>query len=113
MEWPPIVEKMYELNRWLLPTVGKFPRDQQFLLGQRLAGKSLDILEKLVAVAVMRNGEEKNATLHVIDVELEQLRYLIRLAGEGRCMSRTSWHFCAGRLAEIGKMMGGWIKSSN
>lgn len=45
MDMPPIVEKMYELNKWLLHKVGKFPRDQR-LLGERLIRKSLDIQEQ-------------------------------------------------------------------
>jgi hypothetical protein len=111
MQLPPIVEKMHELNRWLLQKVGKFPRDQQFLLGQRLAGKGLDIQEKLVAAAILKNSDEKSAALRAIDIELEQLRYLIRLAGEGKCMNQTSWYFCSRNVLEIGKMLGGWIKT--
>lgn len=111
MQLPPIVEKMYELNVWLLNKAGKFPRDQQFILGQRLANKSLGIQEKLVAVAMMRKSDDKSTKLHEIDVELMQLRYLIRLASDQQCMSQKAWYFCARKLVEIGKMLGGWLKT--
>lgn len=112
MQLPPIVEKMYELNRWLLDKVAKFPRDQQFVLGRRLAEKSLGIQEKLVAAAMMMKSDEKVGKLHEIDVELEQLRYLIRLAVDGRCLSPKAWHFCSMQVVEVGKMLGGWIKAT-
>lgn len=102
MQLQPIVEKMYELNRWLLNKVGKFPRDQRFVLGQRLVNKSLDIQEKLVAAAVMKKGDEKIVALDEISVQLEQLRYLVRLARDGKCMNRKAWYFCSKELVEIG-----------
>ena len=30
---------------WLMPTIEKFPRSQKFLLGDRMQGAALDILE--------------------------------------------------------------------
>jgi len=111
MQWPPILEKMYELNKWLLQKTGKFPRDQQLLLGQRLTAKGMDIQEKLVRVAMMKQGGQKKDALHDLDVELEQMRYLIRMACEARCLNQTAWYYCSRNLVEIGKMLGGWIKS--
>ncbi len=111
MDMPPIVEKMYEVNVWLLHKVGKFPRDQRFLLGERLMGKSLDVQDDLVAAALMAKGEAKALTLSRVSLTLDQLRYLLRLARDARCMSRGSWCFCAKSLTEIGKMLGGWQKS--
>ena len=31
-----VIPKTYDLLVWLLPTLAKFPRDQKFLLGDRL-----------------------------------------------------------------------------
>lgn len=112
MEMPPIVEKMYDLNKWLLQKVGKFPRDQQFLLGERLMGKALDIQDDLVAAATQGQGETKRRALAQAALALDQLRYLLRLARDSQGMSRSAWHFCAKQVTEIGKMLGGWIKQS-
>ncbi|MBK8871736.1 MAG: four helix bundle protein [Elusimicrobia bacterium] len=111
MDMPPIVERMYEVNKWLLQKVGKFPRDQRLLLGQRLMQKSLDIQEALVAAALKGKGEEKSRILADISLALEQVRYLLRLARDSRCLNQDSWFFCVKNLMEIGKMLGGWMKS--
>jgi hypothetical protein len=112
MDMPPIVEKVYDLNKWLLQKVGRFPCDQRFLLGERLMGKALDIQDALVAAATMARGEEKRRTLAGAALALDQLRYLLRLARDCRSMSRDSWYFCAKNVTEVGKMLGGWIKNA-
>jgi hypothetical protein len=109
---PPIVEKMCDLNKWLLQRVAKFPRDQRLLLGDRLMQKSLDIQDGLIAVAQTERGEAKTEMLAAISLKIDQLRYLLRLACDSRCMSRSSWCFCVKNLAEIGRMLGGWIKKT-
>jgi hypothetical protein len=38
------IAKAYDLLRWLLPTVSKFPKDKRYTLGQRIENKLLDIL---------------------------------------------------------------------
>jgi len=112
MDMPPIVEKMYDLNKWLLQRVGKFPRDQRLLLGQRLMQKSLEIQDDLVAAALAAKGESKTATLGRVSLAVDQLRYLLRLACDSRCMSRSAWCFGVGNLTEIGRMLGGWMKKT-
>lgn len=112
MELPAIVEKMYELNVWLLQRVSKFPKDQRFILGDRLANKGLDIKDKLIEAALTKKGDEKSGVLNEVNLELEQFRYLLRLANDQKRMSRESWFFCSKNLLEIGKMLGGWIKNS-
>lgn len=109
MDMPPIIEKMYEVNLWLLLKTGKFPRDQRFLLGDRLIAKSLAIQDELMAAALTAK-ENKTRILDQASLMLDQLRYLLRLARDSRSMSRKSWFFCAERLLEIGRMLGGWRK---
>jgi len=111
MELPPIVERMYELNTWLLNKVGKFPRDQRFILGQRIADKGIDIQEGLIRAALSASSEAKSESLREANVQLAQIRYLVRLGKDGRCMNVKSWYFCSRNLLEIGRMLGGWIKT--
>jgi hypothetical protein len=49
------LEKAYQFILWLMPTVEKFPRSQKFLLGDRMQGAALDILEGLVEATYTRN----------------------------------------------------------
>ncbi|MFZ1425349.1 MAG: four helix bundle protein [Geminicoccaceae bacterium] len=44
----PALEAMYRFMLWLIPTVEKFPWSQKFLLGDRIQGTALDVLERLI-----------------------------------------------------------------
>jgi len=44
----PVIREWYELTAWLLPKISKFPRDQKFLLGDRVQSLLLDVLDHLI-----------------------------------------------------------------
>jgi len=46
-----------------------------------------------------------------IDIELEKLRLLIRLAKDLRLLAMKQYGLIAERIDEIGRLLGGWIKS--
>ena len=108
---PPIVEKHYEFCKWLIAKVGKFPRDQRFLLGDRIERHALDILEMLIKAALTPDRDGKVETLKQANVRLEYLRYVMRLAKDGKFINIKSFHFACERMEETGRMLGGWIKS--
>jgi hypothetical protein len=108
---PPIVERHYEFCRWIIPKVSKFPRDQRHIFGSRIESLSLNVLEQLIAAA-MQSGTEKQAVLQTVNIQLEQLRYLLRMAKDTRQMSEKSYHHAARLIAETGKQLGGWIRST-
>lgn len=108
---PPIVEKHYEFCAWLIEKVGKFPKDQRFLLGDRIERHALDILEMLIEASLTSSRDGKAEILRGANVRLEHLRYMMRLAKDGKFININSFHFACERMEEIGRMIGGWIKS--
>lgn len=110
---PPIVEKHYEFCAWLIAKVSKFPKDQRFLLGDRIERHALDILEMLIEAALTSNQNGKANTLREANVRLEHLRYMMRLAKDAKYINIKSFHFAYERMEEVGRMIGGWIKSSS
>jgi len=44
----PALEAHYQLVNWLIETVGRFPKAQKFLLGDRIQSTALDVLEALI-----------------------------------------------------------------
>jgi hypothetical protein len=45
---PLVLSKWYAYAKWVLERVDSFPKDQRFILGQRLANHVMDVLETLV-----------------------------------------------------------------
>jgi len=71
----PVLEKMYQFVLWLVPTVEKLPRSQKFLLGDRIQGCALDVMEGLVEAAYTKG---RGPILAQVNLGLEKLRYLFR-----------------------------------
>ncbi len=101
------VTKLYDYLLWLVPKLEKFPRQQKFLIGDRLETLLLDILDLLVEAAYTRN---KAALLQRANIKLEQLRYLIRLAKDLKLLSLNSYEFSARAIDGIGTSVGGWLR---
>lgn len=103
-----IFEKTYELILWIYPTVNKFPKSQRFVLGQHIEDIILKILEGIIEANQERN---KIPYLKQISINLDKLRILIRLSKDLRFISIKQYGFATNKVNEIGKMLGGWLKS--
>jgi hypothetical protein len=93
---------------WIVRKVEKFPRSFRFSIGERLIARSLDVLETLVEAA---SASDKRNLLEPAGHRVNSLRYLLRLSGDLGLLSGDSREFAAGKLEEIGRMVGGWRKA--
>lgn len=106
-EIPPVIAKVYDLLLWLMGQVPKFPRSHRFVLGDRVQHLVLDVLELLIEAAYSR---EKAALLRRANLQLEKLRYLIRVSKDLQFLSLRRYEFAAAQLDEVGRMVGGWLR---
>ena len=102
------ITKTYDLLKWLLPIISRFPKDKRYTLGQRLEKKLLDILELLLCA---NYSKDKLDLLKKANLELECFRYLIRLSCDLRFINLKHYEFISQQVNEIGRLVGGWIKS--
>ena len=58
----PIILAHYDLCLWLIPAIGKYPRDHRFTLGERTENRLLTILERLLR-ASLTTIERFNSTV--------------------------------------------------
>lgn len=105
-----IIEDFYGFIKYLLPIINKFPREQKFILGERLSSYLLQIHE-LYIEAYYGQKQTKKENLHKVNVKLEQLRYLVRLAYDMRYINKKRYGYISEQLMEIGKKTGGWLKT--
>ena len=102
-----VITRTYDFLLWLIPTTGRFPRNQRYLLGERLENLMLDILACLIEA---RYTKEKAGLLRSCNLKLEQFRYLLRLSKDLKLVDMRRYEFAAGRVDEIGRQAGGWLK---
>lgn len=104
-----VIDRTYELVRWFLPHLAKFPRSHRYGLGQRIETRLYETFEALVR-AKYSAAAGKREQLNAVNLELEVLRMLCRLAAELAILPHKSHEFAARELNEIGKMVGGWLR---
>ena len=103
-----ILTKLQDLLVYLIPQLNKFPRDQKFVLGDRIETKVLDVQEFCLRAYYSR---DKRGYLLEANLQLEVVRHLVRLANALKLFSNHTYGVLAEKMDEVGRMIGGWLKS--
>jgi len=106
-----IVQHTYDLLLYLVPTLAKYPRSQKFVLADRIQNATTNLLEALIRAAYHPRGEAKRALLQQINLDLEVLRYLIRLSKDLHCLDLRRYELIQQKIHEIGLQNGAWLRS--
>jgi len=105
-----ITAKVYDLLKTSLPIIARLPRSHKFTYGDRVQGMLSDLLELMIE-AYYAPTHQKKPLLVKINILLEKLRYFFRLGFDLGLFDSTRYQDFAGRINEIGRMCGGWLKS--
>lgn len=103
----PVIRAAQEFVVWLIPKIGKFPRDLRFSVGEKIERQALGVVEGLIRA---RYAKQRTGILDGVNVELEILRLLLRTAHDLRALPTKAYGDACGKLLEIGKQIGGWRK---
>ncbi len=101
----PIFSCTYNLLRWLIPTVIKFPRQHRFVLAQALQEDAMRFHSYLVEAV---HDPRPLGKLNLADAELDKLRMHIRLSRDLALLTPGQYAHVAEMITEIGKLLGGW-----
>jgi len=107
----PIIHKSYKFYLLLYSYTTLFPKKDRYTIGQRSEISTLEFLELLFEANASRT-EQRLILLNKLDTKLRNLKTLVRLCFDVRAIDQGKYIKCQGRLQEIGKMLGGWIKST-
>jgi hypothetical protein len=109
MKQSPIFSKTFDFVAWLIPLTVKFPRQQRFVMAGALQREALRFQELLIEAVHQPQPAER---LRAADAELDKLRTHLRLALTLNLISGGQYEHAAGHLTEIGKLLGGWQRST-
>jgi hypothetical protein len=105
LEEPAAVILAGDILRWVIPKVGKFPKNVRFGLGARL------VLEELIRAQYARGGDRGRA-LELANTRLQIARHLARMARELNLLSEESAVYLARLQVDLGNQVGAWRKAS-
>lgn len=101
----------YDLLKYIIPQLAKYPRTQKFLLADRIQLNLMDILDLLIEAYYSKSVDFKKSNLLKVNLLLEKLRYLVRLSHDLHCINTDRYEILQRMVNEIGKQTGGWLKS--
>jgi len=103
-----VVADFYDFVLWLLHHVEKFPRHHRYSLGRDIEGRLQTILALLLRAKYSKN---KVAYLADANIELEVLRFQLRLATDLCILPQKSHRHAAQQTISVGSQIGGWLSS--
>ena len=104
-----IMQKTYDMALYGHNCVVNFPKSEKFALGAEIKQSLLTCISLIIRA---NKKFHKKTTLQDLDIELEKLRYLVRIAKDIKILPLKQYELWSERLAEIGRMVGGWLKAS-
>ncbi len=102
-----VLQKWEAFTGWLLNHTGKWPKAARFTLTQRLENHALDVTEMLVQ-ARYEPKLRVRLLLHEVNLRLERMRFLCRIAVESRVENPKGFESTLRQLDEVGRMVHGW-----
>ena len=103
-----LYQKIYDLMLYIFPILEKYPRGQKWVLAQDIQKSMLDF-QKYIIMA--HRNYHRREMLEKANVELETIRYLVRLSKDLKFISIRRYGVFCTKLKEIGKIFGGYAKS--
>ena len=103
-----VISDFYDFTLYLIGRVEKFPRHHRYSLGTSIENRLQTILAYLLRAKYNR---EKIGSLTEANLELEILRFQLRLAKDLKVLAVKSHEHASKRIQAVGVQIGGWLKS--
>ena len=104
-----LLTRTFDLLAWLLPKSECFPKAYRPTMVQRMMDAALDLQEALFD-AQTQGGSTRERHLRAADAALNKLRLYLRLAHRWKWLSDGQYRHASVMVAELGRLLGGWMK---
>ncbi len=105
-----LLTRTYDYLDWIIPRSHDFKRIYRSNITQRLVDASLDFQE-CVYLAQAFNGQIRLRHLRTADAHLNMIRCYLRLLLKWHQLSKGQYEHVSQMVAEMGRLLGGWIKA--
>ena len=107
----PIFKKAYELYKTFYGYRNTVSKQDRYTIWQRCENLILDILENILWASQLSKND-KLPILEKTSLKLNFLRVFLRLCKEIKVLDNRKYVLFEEDVDEIGRMLGGWIKST-
>ncbi|HUC31135.1 MAG TPA: diversity-generating retroelement protein Avd [Candidatus Paceibacterota bacterium] len=106
----PIFKKSYDLYQTFHSYRDMVKKRDRHTIWERSENAILDVIEGILAASEVPKTEKLSILKHV-SVKLNLLRVFFRLAKDSKVIDAKKYMALEEKIDEIGRMLGGWIKS--
>lgn len=103
-----LYKETYDFLLWLYPEIKKFPKSEKYTLGERLKNITESLLLNIVLI---NKNTSKQEYFKKADLDIELLRILLRLSYDLKIITFKKYEFASKKVDDIGKLLGGLIKT--
>ena len=107
----PIFKKIYELYKNFYQTRGNVSKQDRYTIFLKCENTILEIIEGVLEASQL-SKDNKLPILEKTSLKLNLLRVLIRLMKDVKSITLKNYASMEEQIDEIGRMLGGWIKST-
>lgn len=105
-----ILQKVMDMMEYAYQALQQYPKYEKFALVTDIKRTMDTMLERIIEA---QKKYYKKTTLQDLDVEIGKLKAYLRLSHQLRFLPTKKYEVWSGMVVEIGKMLGGWLKSVN
>lgn len=106
----PLFQKIYDFYKLFYTYIDHFPQKSRETLIVKIENTIIELLESITTAAYTNLTEKQNSLLRA-SASVDFLKILFRLCYELRIIDQKKYLLLEEKLQEIGRMIGGWIKS--
>lgn len=93
--------------------IRKFPKSEKFTLAAHIKESMFDTLKYILrANKIYGNNGRRLDMLNMVDAEIQLQKVFVRISHSNKYISSKNYMEWSRRLDEIGKILGGWIRST-
>ena len=105
-----VIQKTYEIYKQLTVMNSTIARIHRYSLGERSLNCTLEMLEQLLKAKHAPKAQKVSFLLSA-NTQLEILRFQLRLYLDLKLINETKVFQTQALMREVGRMLGGWLKS--
>ncbi len=105
-----ILQKIFDMMEYGYGALAQYPKSEKFALVTDMKRSMDTMLERTIEA---QKKYYKKTTLQDLDVEIMKMKAYLRLSQNLGFLPMKKYEIWSGMVVEIGKMLGGWLKSVN
>jgi len=105
-----ILQKIFDMIEYGYGALAQYPKSEKFALVVDIKRSMDTMLERTIEA---QKKYYKKTTLQDLDIEIAKMKAYLRLSYNLGFLPIKKYEIWSGKVVEIGKMLGGWLKSVN